>query len=131
MSSGPRTLAHGIDMVEVARIRAMLERHAERFLERVFTKDEAAYAADHQRRPEHLAARFAAKEAVLKALGTGWSNGVAWTEIEVCREPSGRPTLRLTGRAASLAQDRGISEWLISITHTEQLACASVIALGE
>lgn len=126
-----RTLAHGIDMVEVARIRAMLERHDQRFLERVFTKDEAAYAADHQRRPEHLAARFAAKEAALKALGTGWSSGVAWTEVEVCREPSGKPTLRLTGRAAVIAAEQGITQWLISITHTEQHAMASVIALGE
>jgi holo-[acyl-carrier protein] synthase len=126
-----RTLSHGVDMVEVSRIRAMLERHDQRFLERVFTKGEAAYGADHQRRPEHLAARFAAKEAVLKALGTGWSHGVAWTEVEVCREPSGKPTIQLSGRAAAIAAEQGIAQWLISITHTEQYAMASVIALGE
>jgi holo-[acyl-carrier protein] synthase len=126
----PRTIAHGVDLVEVSRIRGMLERHPERFLGRVFTRDEAAYAENHQRRAEHLAARFAVKEAVLKALGTGWAGGVAWTDIEVRREPTGRPTLHLTGHAASLASSQGITSWLISITHTGELAMASVIGLG-
>jgi holo-[acyl-carrier protein] synthase len=126
-----RSLAHGIDLVEVSRIREMLDRHPDRFLERVFTKGEAAYAQGHQRYAEHLAARFAAKEAVLKALGTGWSGGVAWTDIEVCREPTGKPTIRLAGHASKLASDQGITSWLISITHTSELAMASVIALGE
>jgi holo-[acyl-carrier protein] synthase len=126
-----RSLAHGIDLVEVARIREMLDRHPERFLERVFTDAEAAYAKDHQRYAEHLAARFAAKEAVLKALGTGWSGGVAWTDIEVCRESSGQPTIRLSGHAATLATSQGITSWRISISHTGDLAMASVIAIGE
>ena len=126
-----RTLAHGVDLVEVSRIRGMLEWHPERFLERVFTPAEAEYAKDHQRRAEHLAARFAAKEAVLKALGTGWSSGVAWTDIEVRREPTGKPTVHLTGHAATLAREQGVTHWLISITHTSDLAMASVIALGE
>ena len=126
-----RVIGHGIDLVEVSRIAGMLERHADRFMERVFTSAEAGHGADTKRRAEHLAARFAAKEAVLKALGTGWSDGIAWTEIEVVRLPSGQPTLRLSGRASELAGDKGVQEWAISITHTETHAMASVIAQGE
>ena len=126
-----RILGHGIDLVEVSRIAAMLERHPERFIERVFTAGEAERGQGHKRQAEHLAARFAAKEATLKALGTGWANGVAWTEVEVVRLPSGQPTLKLTGRAAELAQQQGVREWRISITHTDAHAMASVIAIGE
>ena len=85
-------VGHGIDLVEVSRIAELLERHGERFLERCFTAAERGYSdASVKRREEHLAARFAAKEAVLKALGTGWRDGIAWTDIEVVRRPSGQP----------------------------------------
>jgi len=124
-------LAHGVDLVETARIAGMIERHGERFLQRVFTGDERGYAEGNVRRNEHLAVRVAAKEAALKALGTGWRSGIAWTDVEVVRRPSGEPGLRLTGRAAEFAERRGISTWLISLSHVGDYAMASVIALGE
>jgi holo-[acyl-carrier protein] synthase len=126
-----RIIAHGIDLVEVSRIAEMLERHGERFKERVFTAAEMQHAEGKRRESEHLAARFAAKEAVFKALGTGWSGGVAWTDVEVVRLPSGQPSLKVTGRAAEIAAQLGIREWHISITHTDAHAMASVIAAGE
>ncbi len=123
--------AHGIDIVEVGRIAAMLEAHPERFTERVFTVGERAYAeAGQRRRVERYAVRFAAKEAVLKALGTGWGEGIAWTDVEVLRAPSGEPSLRLAGRAAEIAAERGISGWSLSLSHTEQYAVASAIGFG-
>jgi holo-[acyl-carrier protein] synthase len=123
-------LAHGIDLTEVSRIGRMVAEHGERFLERCFTERERDYAGDRKRRDEHLAARFAAKEAVLKALGTGWSNGMAWTDVEVVLLPSGQPTIKLAGRAAELAAERGIAGWLVSLTHTETHAMASAIGTG-
>jgi holo-[acyl-carrier protein] synthase len=124
-------VGHGIDIVENRRIEAMLATHGERFTERVFTVTERSYA-DHgqRRRTERYAVRFAAKEAVLKALGTGWSEGIAWTDVEVLRLPSGEPKLLLTGRAAEIAVARGIREWSLSMSHTEHYAVASAIAFG-
>lgn len=123
-------LIHGIDLTEVSRIGAMVAEHGDKFLERCFTQRERAYAGDRNRRDEHLAARFAAKEAVLKALGTGWAQGIAWTDVEVVLLPSGQPTLALSGKAAELAKQLGISRWVISLSHTESLAIASVIGTG-
>jgi holo-[acyl-carrier protein] synthase len=126
-----QVIGHGIDLVEVSRIGEMMGRHPERFLERVFTEGEAAYCCGSaKRRDEHLAARFAAKEAVLKALGTGWSEGIAWTEVEVVRLATGEPTVQLSGRAAERAAAIGVRGWKISISHTGTHAMASVIALG-
>lgn len=122
----------GIDLVEVERIRRMLEEHGERFLQRCFTESEQAYAdAAKKRRFEHYAARFAAKESVLKALGTGWRDGIAWTDIQVIREPSGRPVLEVTGRCGEIAAELGISRWHISLSHTSTHAIASAIGCGE
>jgi holo-[acyl-carrier protein] synthase len=123
-------IGHGIDLTETARIRSMLDEHADRFLERCFTPREVADAGDGPRRVEHLAARFAAKEAALKALGTGWSRGVGWTDVEVVRTDSGRPELFVTGRAGEIAAQRGITRWHVSLTHTKDHAVASVIAEG-
>lgn len=123
-------IAHGVDIIEVARVRDMLADHPQRFVERVFTEHEAARSTG-KRRAEHLAARFAAKEAVMKALATGLTAGIAWTEIEVVSLPSGAPTVRLTGRAAAIAQQQGITAWLISLSHIEAIAMASVIGVGE
>lgn len=122
-------LGHGIDLVDTARIERMLADHPERFLERCFTEREIE---DSQgvRRTEHLAARFAAKEAALKALGTGWARGVGWTDVSIVRTPSGRPELVVAGRAAEIAAEMGIAYWHVSLTHTETHACASVIAEG-
>ncbi len=125
-------VGHGIDLVEVARIAGMIDRHGERFLERVFTPGERAYAGRSVKRSaEHLAARFAAKEAVLKAIGTGWRSGIAWTDVEVVREPSGAPGVRVSGVAAEIAAALGATRWMLSLTHAGGFAAASAIALGE
>lgn len=124
-------IAHGVDMVEVARFQTMLERHGEHATHRLFTEDERAYCeANPIRKFEHYAARFAAKEAVFKALGTGWSGGIEWTDAEVRRELSGRPSLVLSALAAEAARDLGIVSWAVSLTHTGTHAMASVIAMG-
>lgn len=123
-------VGHGVDLVEVARLGRSVERFGDRFLERVFTEGERAYAGDGPRRDEHLAARFAAKEAVLKALGTGWAQGAGWTDIEVVRGASGKPDLFLHGKAAELATGIGATRWHLSLTHTGTMALASVIAEG-
>lgn len=128
----PGILAHGIDLIEVERIARMLSEHPERFRDRVFTPDEIAYCESSRKRAaEHFAARFAAKEAVLKALGTGWRDGIAWTDIEVRRDPAGAPSIRLSGEAQRVAESKGITGWLVSISHTASLAQASVIGTGN
>lgn len=122
--------AHGIDLVEISRFAEFLDRHPDRARDRLFTKAELDYAAGKKRETEHLAARFAAKEAVLKALGTGWAQGIAWTDVEITRDHAGRPGVVLYNRAAQCAAEQGITAWLISLSHTEHYAMASVIALG-
>ncbi|MBL0920840.1 MAG: holo-ACP synthase [Phycisphaerales bacterium] len=124
-------VAHGVDIVRVDRIARMLEEHGERFLERCFTEQEAAYQADSRRRAEHLAARFAAKEAAFKALGVGWGADASWTEAEVVKRPSGEPALVVRGRLADLARRKGVRAWFLSLSHTEGLAVASVIGDSE
>ena len=123
--------AHGVDLVKIDRIEQMLAAHEERFLERCFTPAEQQYAGDHRRRAEHLAARFAAKEAGMKALGTGLSGGVSWTDFEVVRLAAGQPILVVTGVASEIAGRLGITRWLISLTHTDTDALASVIAIAD
>jgi holo-[acyl-carrier protein] synthase len=117
----------GIDMVEIRRIQQSMDRHGKRFLDRVYTAAEQAYCLSKRNSAESFAARFAAKEAGAKALGTGISYGVSWLEIEVVREPSGRPTLRFHGRAAQIAAHLGVATAALSITHTADLAMASVL----
>ena len=122
-------VGHGVDIVEVARIREMLARHEDQFLNRCFTPREQADAtAAGKRREERLAGRFAAKEATLKALGTGWRHGITWTDIEVTPNDAGAPMLSITGQALKFAQAKGATNWLLSISHTETHAIASVIA---
>jgi holo-[acyl-carrier protein] synthase len=121
-------IGHGIDIVETARIRQLVETHGQHFLDRCFTKAEQEYCAKSQKRYfEHLAGRFAAKEAVLKVLGTGWRGGIAWTDIEVTKEPSGQPKIVLTGESLKIANELGIAIWHISISHIETHATASAI----
>jgi holo-[acyl-carrier protein] synthase len=116
--------------VELERIRDLLTRHGERFKDRTFTTDEKAYCDACADPAMHYAARFAAKEAAAKAIGTGlWSQGVDWRDIEVLREPSGRPTLALHRQAKVHAENLGSSSSLISITHTKELAMAQVILI--
>ena len=125
-------LGHGIDLVETARIRRLHEQHGQHFLDRVFTPAEQAYcAANPKRYFEHLAGRFAAKEAVLKVLGTGWRGGIAWTDIEVVRDASGRPGIQLTGECARIAAEMGITRWHVSLSHIETHATASAIGGSE
>jgi holo-[acyl-carrier protein] synthase len=119
--------AHGIDLVECSRLAEVIERHGERFLRRVFTPGELGYCRRQKRQIEHLAGRFAAKEAVLKALGTGWRGGIAWTDVEVVNSPSGRPDVVLSGRCRQLADELGLSCILVSISHTATHAIASAI----
>jgi holo-[acyl-carrier protein] synthase len=122
-------LGHGIDLVSVARIRRMLADHGDHFLEWTFTEAEVAYARRRKKGfEETLAGRFAAKEAVMKALGTGWREGVTFPGIEILNEPGGRPYVVLHDGAAEKAADLGITAWHVSITHTEDLAIASAIA---
>ncbi len=126
-------VGHGIDIVETARIKQMVEEHGQRFLDRCFTPAEQAYCARSTKRYfEHLAGRFAAKEAVLKVLGTGWRGGIAWTDIDVVKELSGRPRVALTGECARIAAELGIAHWHLSISHIETHATASAIGVrGE
>ena len=124
-------IAHGIDLVETSRIAEMLDEHGGRFVERCFTPSERAYADDGtRRRAERYAARFAAKEAVLKAIGTGWRDGISWQDVEVRRSPMGEPSIVLTGKCAEVASGLGIIDWRCSLSHTDMYAVASVIALG-
>ena len=120
----------GIDITEVTRIEQAIARFGERFLARVFTPAEIAYCKSKKNFAERFAARFAAKEAAMKALGTGLRQGVTWKNIEVTREPSGRPTLRFTGRANEIATQLGARFYALSLTHTEQQAMAQVILEG-
>ena len=114
-------------MAEVGRIGAAISRYGERFLARVFTPRERAYVEGKKNRYERYAARFAAKEAGMKAIGTGWKNGVTWQDFEVANLPSGRPTLRLSGKAAEIAKELGVRAISLSLSHTAELAIAHVI----
>jgi len=124
-------LVHGVDVVDVERIERMLADHPERFPARVFTDRERRDVLAHGRAAERYAARFAAKEAVLKALGCGWSGGVAWTDVEIRRDDLGRPSVHLAGEAARIARRLGIGAWLVSLSHSRRTAFASVIGLAD
>jgi len=117
----------GIDIAEVARIREAIERFGERFLERVFTPDEIRYCDSKVNRFERYAARFAAKEAAMKALGTGWNHGVRWRDCEVARLPGGRPTIHFHGKAAEFVAKLGAKNAALSLSHTREQAIAQVI----
>lgn len=117
----------GIDIAEVPRIRESIARFGERFLRRVFTEGEIQYCDSKANRAERYAARFAAKEAAMKALGTGWNRGVRWRDIEVVRQPGGRPTIRFRGKAAEFAAALGATNVALSLSHTAEQAIASVI----
>ncbi len=124
-------LGTGIDLIEIARIQQSLERYGQRFLDRVYTPAEQAFCLRKRKAAESLAARFAAKEAAAKALGTGIARGVNWLEIEVVRERGERPTLRFHGRAREIAARLGVAHGALSITHSADLAMASVVLEDE
>lgn len=120
-------LGLGVDISEVSRIEAAITRHGEAFLKRVFTPAEIAYCERHRNRFERYAGRFAAKEATMKALGTGWTCGVRWVDIEVARLPTGKPTMALHGATHEHAQRLGVRRISVSITHSGNIAFAQVI----
>jgi holo-[acyl-carrier protein] synthase len=117
----------GVDLCEVARIRASIERFGSRFTERIYTPAEIAYVERKANRFERYAARFAAKEAGMKAIGTGWKRGVTWHDFEVANLPSGKPTLKLHGVAAEVANRLNVRQVSLSLTHTAELGMAHVI----
>ena len=117
----------GMDIAEVDRIRAAIERHGQGFLTRVFTPAEITYCERHRNRFERYAGRFAAKEAAMKALGTGWRHGVRWRDIEVVRNAAGKPSLELHGAAGEIAKKLGVRNISLTITHTHYTALAQVI----
>lgn len=117
----------GVDICEVSRMGASIARFGDRFLQRVFTESEIRYCQSKRNSVERFAARFAAKEAAMKALGTGASRGVTWTSIEVAHAPGGRPVLRLTGKTSEIANRLGVNRISLSVTHTESTAMAIVI----
>ncbi len=131
MLAGMRIVGHGIDLVEVARIARLVDEHGQRFLRRTFTDQELAECLPDRRAVSRLASRFAAKEAAMKALGTGLTRGVTWQDFAVEREPTGRPRLVVTGRAAELAGEQGITAWQVTLSDTREYAMASVLAGRE
>ena len=124
-------LGIGTDITECLRIAQMIERHGELFVDRVYTAEEIRYCQRRKQATQHFTGRWAAKEAVLKALGTGWRQGISWRDIEVQNEPGGKPTVTLRGGAKEAADRRGITEVLISISHCRSHATAFATAVGE
>jgi holo-[acyl-carrier protein] synthase len=120
-------LGHGLDLVERARIAQVLQDHGQRFLDRVLTPAEQERAKQFRNSTSFIAGRWAAKEAILKMIGTGWRGGIAWTDMEILPDALGRPVVTLTGETARLAGQLGIKRILLSITHTEHHAAASAI----
>ncbi|MGE9271125.1 MAG: holo-ACP synthase [Verrucomicrobiales bacterium] len=121
----------GIDVVEIERIGALLDRYEDRFAEKVFTKSERDYCWSQRDSRPHFAARFAAKEAVAKAFGTGVGKDLNWTDMEISRDDLGAPKLRLMGAGAAFAESRGIRQVMISLTHAKAYAAANAVALME
>lgn len=126
-----RIIGIGTDITECERIAAMHRRHGTHFLNHVYTEFELQYSLAKRRFEEHLTGRWAAKEAVLKALGTGWIAGISWKDVEVRNEVGGRPTIRLSGGALKVAENLGINEVQISISHCKTHAIAYALAVGE
>jgi holo-[acyl-carrier protein] synthase len=124
-------VSHGIDIVECHRIADLLGKYPDRFLDRILTPKERE-RADRLHSPiPHIAGRFAAKEAILKVLGTGWRGGIAWTDIEITNDEMGAPRVELHGMCAQVADDCGIARILLSISHTDTVATASALGLGK
>jgi len=126
-NAGGKVIGIGTDIIECVRIAQMIEKHGEVFLTRVFTAREIQYCSTRRAANQHYAGRWAAKEAVLKVLGTGWARGILWTDIEVVNEVSGAPTIRLVNRAADIAAERGIQNVQISISHCRAYATAFAV----
>jgi len=124
-------LGIGTDIVECLRIAQMIERHGETFIGRVYTDHEIQYCGCRKSATQHYAGRWAAKEAILKALGTGWQKGISWRDMEVRNDPGGKPVVALRGGARDACESRGISDILISISHCRSHAVAYAVAIGN
>jgi len=124
-------LGIGTDIVECLRIAQMIERHGELFVSRVYTTYEIEFCSARKAATQHYAGRWAAKEAVLKALGTGWIRGITWRDVEIRNQPSGQPTIALAGGAREICEQKGIAQMLISISHCRSHATAMAIAIGD
>jgi holo-[acyl-carrier protein] synthase len=126
-----RIISQGIDLIECQRIHDIWQRHGDHFTDRLLTEKELAYVQRHKDPVPRVAGRFAAKEAILKVLGTGWRGGIAWRDMEILNDGNGRPYVKLTGECKRLADEMGMTEVLISITHTENYAAATAIGVGK
>ncbi len=124
-------LGIGTDIIECARIGQMIEKHGEVFLTRVYTPGEIAYCSQRKASEQHYAGRWAAKEAVLKTLGTGWAHGIQWTNVEVVNQLGGKPNIVLTGKALEISSQQGIQTIMISISHCRYYAVAYATAIAE
>jgi holo-[acyl-carrier protein] synthase len=124
-------LGIGTDITECLRIAQMIERHGELFVDRVYTQEEIRYCRMRKQSTQHFTGRWAAKEAVLKAIGTGWRRGISWRDIEVQNEPGGKPNVLLSGGAKEAAEQLGVEEVLVSISHCRSHATAYAVAVGE
>lgn len=130
-SKRSRVIGLGTDIIECSRIGEMIHKHGELFLNRVFTQQEIAYCSSRKTSNQHYAGRWAAKEAALKALGTGWAKGIQWTDIAVSHQLGGKPIITIDGVAAEIAKEQGIAEIMVSISHCRHYAVAYCIAVGD
>ena len=121
----------GTDITECNRIENMIDKHRDHFLRHVFTEQEIAYSSTKKRSAEHFAGRWAAKEAMLKAIGTGWISGITWKDVEIRNEPGGKPSIELSGGAKKIADELGVMEIHLSISHCSTHAIAQVIAVSD
>jgi len=126
-----KIVGQGLDLIECQRVAAVSRRYGQRFLDRILTPAEQRYSNTHRDPTPRIAGRFAAKEAVLKMLGTGWRGKIAWTDIEITNDPAGRPQVSLSGQTARIAAKQGVTRVLISITHTPNYAAATAIGLAD
>jgi holo-[acyl-carrier protein] synthase len=131
MTNAMNIIGIGTDITECLRIARMIERYGEFFLNRIYTPEEIRYCQNRKQSTQHYAGRWAAKEAVLKALGTGWVRGIRWRDIEIRNEPGGRPTVAVRGGTRDLVERLGIAQVLVSISHCHTHATAYAIALGK
>jgi holo-[acyl-carrier protein] synthase len=124
-------LGIGADITECLRIARMIERHGDLFINRVYTPEEIRYCQNRKQATQHFTGRWAAKEAVLKALGTGWRRGISWCDIEVRNEPGGRPVVGVRGGVKEVVEQLGVTRLLVSISHCRTHATAYAIAIGK
>jgi holo-[acyl-carrier protein] synthase len=127
----PEVIGIGTDITECLRIARMIERHGELFINRVYTTEEIKYCQNRKQATQHFAGRWAAKEAILKALGTGWRRGIAWRDIEIRNEPGGKPVVAVRGGVKDVVEQLGVGEIQVSISHCRSHATALAVAMGK